>query len=73
MTEETRDDAQLSQELSAVLETLNLNVNSTKEEEEKPAYWARVTKTINRFFFVFYLIAVGMFLFWMFFTWTANE
>lgn len=73
MTEETRDDAQLSQELSAVLETLNLNINSTKEEEEKPAYWARVTKTINRLFFVFYLIAVGMFLFWMFFTWTANE
>lgn len=71
--EETCDDAQLSQELSAVLKTLNLNINSTKEEEEKPAYWARVAKTINSFFFVFYLIAVGMFLFWIFFTWTANE
>lgn len=70
--EEPCDDAQLSQEHSAVLKTRNLNLNSPKEEE-KPAYWARVTKTINTFFFVFYLIAVACFLLWIFFTWTAKE
>lgn len=69
--EEPRDDAQLSQELSAVLKTLNLNLSSKKEE--KPAYWASMTKTINTVFFVFYLIAVVAFLLWIFFTWTAKE
>lgn len=70
--EEPRDDAQLSQELSAVLKTLILNLKITKEEE-KPAYWARVTKTINTFFVLFYLMAVVAFLLWIFFTWTAKE
>lgn len=66
------DDEQLAQKLSTVLKTLTLSLNVTREEE-KPAYWAKATKTINTVFFVFYLIAVMMFLVWIFFTWTAKE
>lgn len=66
------DDEQLSQKLSTALKTLTLSLNATREEE-KPAYWAKATKTINTVFFVFYLIAVVTFLVWIFFTWTAKE
>lgn len=66
------DDEQLSRKLSTVLNTLIRSLDVSKAEE-KPAYWKRVTKTINTFFFVFYLIAVIVFLAWIFFTWTAKE
>lgn len=66
------DEEQLSQKLSTVLNTLIRSLAVTKAEE-KPAYWKRVTKTINTFFFIFYLIAVIVFLAWIFFTWTAKE
>lgn len=69
--EEPRDE--LSQELSAVLETLHLNLNSIKKEEEKAGRWARATRTINAVFFGFYLVAVVVFLLWIFLTWTAKE
>lgn len=73
VTEKPCDDEQLSQKLSTVLKTLTLSSLNITREEEKPAYWARATKTINAVFFVFYLISVVMFLVWIFFTWTAKE
>lgn len=66
------DDEQLSQKLSTVLNTLTRSLDVSKAEE-KPTYWKSVTKTINTFFFVFYLIAVIVFLAWIFFTWTAKQ
>lgn len=72
VTEKPCDDEQLAQKLSTVLNTLPRSLDVTKAEE-KPAHWRRVTKTINTFFFVFYLIAVFVFLAWIFFTWTAKE
>lgn len=71
VTEKPRDD-EVSQKLSTVLNTLPRSLDVTKAEE-RPADWKRVTKTINTLFFVFYLIAVIVFLAWIFFTWTAKE
>lgn len=65
------EDEQLSQKLGTVLNTPTWSLDITKVEE-KPAYWRGVTKTINTYFFVFYLIAVIVFLGWIFFTWTAK-
>lgn len=61
-------DDSLSSELTEVLKTLILLLKS-KEEEEKPSYWRRKTKTINKAFFIFYATSATMFLLYMVFNW----
>lgn len=70
LTAASRDSDNLLDELRKLLETLAVIVNSRKEEE-KPGYWTRKTKTINKVFFVIYLIAVIVFLGYMVFSWSA--
>ncbi|XP_035525071.1 5-hydroxytryptamine receptor 3A-like [Morone saxatilis] len=45
--EESRDFEKLSGELRELVKTLTLLLNSSKEEE-KPSYWTKKTKTINK-------------------------
>lgn len=54
------------------MKTLALLHNSTMEEE-KLGYWTRMTRTINRVFFIFYIIAAGLFLIIMFLKWQGNS
>ncbi|XP_049420098.1 5-hydroxytryptamine receptor 3A-like isoform X2 [Epinephelus fuscoguttatus] len=65
MTEESH----ASDELREVVKMLAVLLNSRKEEG-KPSYWTRVAKTINKVFFIFYVIAASLFLVYMFFHWT---
>lgn len=62
----------LSDELREVLKTLILILNS-KKEEEKPGYWTKKTKTINKVFFIFYFIADILFLSYMFSCWNDKH
>ncbi|XP_041672081.1 5-hydroxytryptamine receptor 3A-like [Cheilinus undulatus] len=55
-----------------VLKSLALLLGSMKEEE-KPSYWSRMTKTINKVFFIFYIITASVFLFYMFYCWNSTE
>lgn len=68
LTEEPHALGRLSGELKEVVEMLTLLLKSRKEDE-KPGYWTRKTKTINRVYFIFYLTAASLFLFTMFSTW----
>ncbi|XP_033466937.1 5-hydroxytryptamine receptor 3C-like isoform X2 [Epinephelus lanceolatus] len=61
----------VSDELTAVQKTLTLLLNSRKEEG-KLGYWTRVTKTINKVFFIFYITSASVFLIIIFSIW-ANE
>ncbi|XP_034534357.1 5-hydroxytryptamine receptor 3A-like, partial [Notolabrus celidotus] len=56
LTEESHDSENLFEELREVLKTVALLLSSRKEEE-KPGYWTRMTKTINRIYFMFYFIS----------------
>ncbi|XP_034534356.1 acetylcholine receptor subunit beta-type lev-1-like [Notolabrus celidotus] len=51
LTEESHDSENLFEELREVLKTVALLLSSRKEEE-KPGYWTRMTKTINRIYFM---------------------
>ncbi|XP_034564562.1 5-hydroxytryptamine receptor 3A-like [Notolabrus celidotus] len=56
-----------------VMKALSLLQNS-RTEEEKLGYWTRMTRKINRFFFIFYIITVCVFLVFMLCSWnTADE
>ncbi|XP_032359085.1 5-hydroxytryptamine receptor 3A isoform X2 [Etheostoma spectabile] len=57
-----------SDELSEAVKTLTLLL-SNREEERKPDYWTRVSKTINKVFFIFYVITASVFLLCLFFNW----
>ncbi|XP_051274669.1 5-hydroxytryptamine receptor 3A-like [Dicentrarchus labrax] len=70
--EESRDFEKLSDELRELVKTLTLLLNSSKEEE-KPGYWYKKTKTINKVFFICYVIAATLFLVLMFFSWNSEE
>ncbi|XP_045925189.1 5-hydroxytryptamine receptor 3A-like isoform X1 [Micropterus dolomieu] len=72
LTEECHDSEKLSDDLREVLKTLIVLLNS-KKEEGKPGYWARVTKRINKAFFIFYVIAASLFLLCMCISWTYAE
>ena len=69
---ESCDIEKLSHELREVEKTVTLLLNSRKEEE-KPGYWTRVTKTINKVFFILYVTAVTVFLLCIFFSWRTDE
>ncbi|XP_034534353.1 5-hydroxytryptamine receptor 3A-like, partial [Notolabrus celidotus] len=56
LTEESHNSENLFEELREVLKTVALLLSSRKEEE-KPGYWTRMTKTINRIYFMFYFIS----------------
>ncbi|XP_034534354.1 5-hydroxytryptamine receptor 3A-like [Notolabrus celidotus] len=60
LTEESHDSENLFEELREVLKTVALLLSSRKEEE-KPGYWTRMTKTINRIYFMFYFISTTLF------------
>ncbi|XP_070783549.1 5-hydroxytryptamine receptor 3A-like [Enoplosus armatus] len=72
LTEESHDSEKLSEELREVVKTLTELLKS-KKEEGKPGYWTRVTKTINRVFFIFYVTAAGLFLLYMFVSWSDAQ
>ncbi|XP_041672083.1 5-hydroxytryptamine receptor 3A-like [Cheilinus undulatus] len=44
-----------------------------KKDEEKPGYWSRMTKIINKVFFIFYIIIASLFLFYMCHCWKSTE
>ena len=58
----------LSDELREMEKTLSLLL-SNRKEEEKPGYWTRVAKGVNRVFFIFYLSVVSLFLIIIFTKW----
>nr|XP_046233212.1 5-hydroxytryptamine receptor 3A-like [Scatophagus argus] len=69
--EESHDFEKVSDELREVVKTLTLLLSS-KTEEGKPGYWTRITKTIDRVFLVFYVIAATLFLIYMYSCWTEE-
>ncbi|XP_070708499.1 5-hydroxytryptamine receptor 3A-like [Pempheris klunzingeri] len=58
----------LSDELREMEKTLSLLLGNMKEKE-KPAYWTRVAKRVNRVFFIFYVTVVFLFLVFIFIKW----
>ncbi|KAM8836391.1 5-hydroxytryptamine receptor 3A-like [Spinachia spinachia] len=64
-----RDLETLSVELREMEKTLCLLLNNGKEEE-KPGYWTGVAKKVNKYFFVFYVTMLSLFLTMLFFRWT---
>ncbi|XP_049420078.1 5-hydroxytryptamine receptor 3A-like isoform X1 [Epinephelus fuscoguttatus] len=72
LTEECRDSEKLSDELVEAMKTLSLLLSSRKEGK-KWGYWTRMTKTINKVFFIFYIIAASVFLAYMFIMWSTPE
>ncbi|XP_051274684.1 5-hydroxytryptamine receptor 3A-like isoform X3 [Dicentrarchus labrax] len=59
-----------SQDFEKLLKTL---VVLLRKEEKKPGYWTRKTKTINKVFFIFYVIAATLFLVFMFVSWNSED
>ncbi|KAI3365101.1 hypothetical protein L3Q82_010211 [Scortum barcoo] len=70
--EESQDLKKLSDEMRDVVKTLAEFVNG-KKKKGKPGYWKRMTKRINRVFFIFYVITLSLFLGCMFFNWTNAD
>lgn len=58
----------VSEELRDMEKTLSLLL-SNRKEEDKPGYWTRVAKRVNKVFFIFYVILVGLFLTVIFLKW----
>lgn len=71
LRQESHDSEKLSEELREVVKTLSLLLNCRKEET-KPGYWTIVSNKINKVFFVFYVIAVTLFLIYMLVCWNAE-
>ncbi|XP_073345268.1 5-hydroxytryptamine receptor 3A-like [Pagrus major] len=55
LTEESHALEKVSDELREVEKTLSLVLKSRKEEAKPAGYWTRVTKRINKAFFIFYV------------------
>lgn len=68
LTEESHDSEKVSDDLREVLKTLTVLLNSRKEEQ-KPGYWTRVAKRINKVFFIVYVTVAGLFLACIFLKW----
>ncbi|XP_028424341.1 5-hydroxytryptamine receptor 3A [Perca flavescens] len=68
LTDESSALEKVSDELREVEKTLLLLLNSRKEDG-KPGYWTRVTKTINKVFFIFYVAVTSLFLVVIFLLW----
>ncbi|XP_039991843.1 5-hydroxytryptamine receptor 3A-like [Xiphias gladius] len=72
LTEESQGFEKLLQDLTEAVNTLTLLLNSRKKDG-KPGYWTRKTRTINKVFFIFYVITASLFLFCMFFNWNNPQ
>ncbi|KAL6094617.1 uncharacterized protein ACO6RY_15989 [Pungitius sinensis] len=68
LAEESSGLEKILHELKGLEKTLNLLLNSRKEEG-KPGYWTMVTKTINKVFFLFYVTVACLFLAVIFTMW----
>ncbi|XP_038551092.1 5-hydroxytryptamine receptor 3A-like, partial [Micropterus salmoides] len=68
LTEESHDSEKVSDDLREVLKTLTVLLNSRKEEQ-KPGYWTRVAKRINKVFFIVYVTVAGLFFAYIFLKW----
>ncbi|XP_028424343.1 5-hydroxytryptamine receptor 3A-like [Perca flavescens] len=68
LTDESNALEKVSDELREVEKTLLLLLNSRKEDG-KPGYWTRVTKTINKVFFISYVTMASLFLVVIFLIW----
>lgn len=69
LTDESNALEKVSDELRVVEKTLAVLLNSTKEENGKPGYWAGVVQTINKVFFIFYVTVASLFLVVIFIIW----
>ncbi|XP_078019595.1 5-hydroxytryptamine receptor 3A-like [Epinephelus lanceolatus] len=72
LTEECRDCEKPSDELVEAMKTLSL-ILSSRKEGKKTGYWTRMTKTINKVFFIFYITAASVFLVYMFIMWSTPQ
>ncbi|XP_049916750.1 5-hydroxytryptamine receptor 3A-like [Epinephelus moara] len=72
LTEECHDSEKLSDELVDAMKTLSLLLSS-RMKGKKWGYWTRMTKTINKVFFIFYITAASVFLVYMFIMWSTPE
>ncbi|XP_077959924.1 5-hydroxytryptamine receptor 3A-like [Gasterosteus aculeatus] len=68
LVEESSGLEKILYEMKEVEKTLNLLLNSRKEEG-KPGYWTRMTKTINKVFFICYVTVACLFLVVIFTMW----
>ncbi|XP_074521149.1 5-hydroxytryptamine receptor 3A-like [Halichoeres trimaculatus] len=72
LTQEIQDFQSLNNELREVLKTVVLLLSSRKEEKE-PGYWTTKTKTLNRIYFIVYLLAASVFLVSVFSVWLHED
>ncbi len=61
----------LSDELREMEKTLS-QLLSNRKEEEKPGYWTRVARRVNRVFFIVYVSVVSLFLIFIFSEWSST-
>lgn len=66
---ESHDFEKLSDELKEAMKTLSVLLNNRKEEQKR-GYWTRMTKKINKAFFIFYITADIVFLIGMYYLWS---
>ncbi|XP_036938098.1 uncharacterized protein LOC119010229 [Acanthopagrus latus] len=69
LMEESCDFEKLSYELRELVKML---LNSRTEEARPSGYWKEVCKKLNKEFFIFYIIALALFLVYMFYRWSAE-
>ncbi|XP_033466547.2 5-hydroxytryptamine receptor 3A-like [Epinephelus lanceolatus] len=70
LKEEGQDLENISDELREMVKTL-IQLLDSRKEENKPGYWTRVTKIINKVFFIFYATASSLFLIVIFSIWNT--
>ncbi|XP_074523216.1 5-hydroxytryptamine receptor 3A-like [Halichoeres trimaculatus] len=72
LTKDIHDFESLSNELREVSQKMSLLLSSRKKEQE-PGYWTKMTKTLNRIYFIFYIIATSVFLGCVFSVWLHED
>lgn len=68
LIEERNTIGKLSKELKEVEKTLSLFLRKRKQQE-RPGYWTRLAKRLNKVFFIFYVTGVTLFLVVMYLKW----
>ncbi|XP_047465705.1 5-hydroxytryptamine receptor 3A-like [Mugil cephalus] len=71
-TEESQASEKHSEELQEVMKTL-IVLLSSRMGERKPSYWTKMTKRINKVFFISYVIAASLFILFMTLSWCWLE
>ncbi|KAM7381262.1 hypothetical protein PAMA_012214 [Pampus argenteus] len=71
MTGVSHTSEKLPDDLREVVKTLAQLIDSRKDEV-RPGYWTKMTKKINRVYFVFYITASSLFLVFIFGNWNNN-